>query len=358
MAEVLLYGSIYDSTARKFVEDIDAVIASGDQELIVRINTNGGDVGAGWGMVTKFSEFPGTKKVKIDGKAYSMGAAFALFADDVETNDLAQAMYHRAGSYFENEEWYKAEGYDQMINNANVGLEKAMKNKLNIPKFNEIMATKPNAQGKKFKDLFSMDSRLNIFLNYKEMKDVGMVNRVVKVTPAKRKEVNAHVMECAAFYDGGTANMLLPEVTAEAPDQPNTENSNTHKNTEAMTAEDFKRKHPEAYNAIVASAEKTGAEKERDRVMAWQKFGHVDAEAVKDGIESGKSLMDNQVVFADLMIKMNDPKRVATATAAAADATTTATTEDNAVEGGGEKTEVEAAQTMIDAALGVKPEKK
>lgn len=340
MAEVLLYGSIYDETASKFMEDVQDVIDSGDTELVVRINCNGGDVGLGWGLVTKFAEFKGSKKVKIDGKAYSMGAVFALFADEVESNDMAQAMFHRAGSYFENEEWYKAEGFTTMIDIANSGIKKAMKARLDINKFSEIMASKPATEGKNFKDLFSMDSRLNVFLDAKEMKAIGMVGKTIRVTPTKARQINARVMECAAQYQGGHKDMMIPEPSAEVP-VVESNNENKEDMADKTVNTDLNQA---AIDAAVTA--------ERDRVNAWMKFHEVDPKTVQAQIASGATIFESQAVVADLMIKQNNPNRE--------EAPTAETTTTDAPEGkdnpGGESeklTETEAAQAKVNSLMGV-----
>jgi len=89
MAEVLLYGDIYSQRARDFIKEVDT--ASGE-DLTVRVNSFGGDVDYGWGMIAKFSEHKGKKSVKIDAAAHSMAAFFAISGVLISMISAASAM--------------------------------------------------------------------------------------------------------------------------------------------------------------------------------------------------------------------------------------------------------------------------
>ncbi|MCK4522212.1 MAG: ATP-dependent Clp protease proteolytic subunit, partial [Nanoarchaeota archaeon] len=147
MEEVLLYGQIYSESSIDFITAINAV--EGDN-LIVRLNTPGGDVNHGWGMVAKFMEFPGSKVVKVDGSAFSMGFNFCLYADSVEALDVSQFMVHRAAYSQWYEENYMTEQQKENLISVNANLEKALRNKIDVAKFEEI-------KGVKIKDIFSME---------------------------------------------------------------------------------------------------------------------------------------------------------------------------------------------------------
>ena len=54
--EILLYSSIYSFSAESFIKEMEA--ASGN-DVVLRINTPGGDPQAGFGMIAKFAEHKG-----------------------------------------------------------------------------------------------------------------------------------------------------------------------------------------------------------------------------------------------------------------------------------------------------------
>lgn len=59
-------------------------------------------------------------------------------------------------------------------------------------------------------------------------------------------------------------------------------------NTYSMTLEQLKAEHPKLVEDVLAQ--------EKDRVSSWLKFNHVDSKAVAEGIESGKSLTQSQII--------------------------------------------------------------
>jgi ATP-dependent protease ClpP protease subunit len=286
MNEVLLYGLIWSQPAIDFINAINAI--EGD-EMTVRINSQGGDVNHGYGMIAKYREFEGTKKVKVDGQAASMAAFYLLYADEVEALDVSRIMFHRAGysSWYE-EQMPEAVKADLMEMNAM--LEKAFRNKINVKKFEEI-------KGMKVKDLFAMDDRKEVFLSAKEAKEIGLIDKIVKITPDKKTAINAEMQRIAATYgmDSGIQEMKSAAATQELP--------NKHPNKKAnMTIEQLQAEHPALFAQAVQIGVQQGIESERDRVGAWAAFSEADPQAVKDGIASGKSMSQTQM--AELTIKM------------------------------------------------------
>jgi ATP-dependent protease ClpP protease subunit len=85
--EILLYGDINSDSSSLFITRLNDAIAD---DISVRVNTNGGNPEYGWGSVAKFAEHPGKKSCKVDGKAYSFGAYFLCYTEDVEALDVSQ----------------------------------------------------------------------------------------------------------------------------------------------------------------------------------------------------------------------------------------------------------------------------
>ena len=271
--EVLLYGQIYAQSSIDFINGISAV--GEDDELSVRVNTNGGDVLYGWGMVAKFNEFKGVKKIKVDGSAYSMGACFLAYADveNVEALDVSEFLIHRAAYPSWYEDNYMSDSEKENLKTINSSLHDAFKNRIDVNKFKEI-------SGKTLKEVFSMDGRIDVFLTAQQAKQIGLIGKITKITPTKKAEISAINQRIAANYTGGKNK--------------NTNNFNPSK----MTKEDFKREHPEAYAAIVNE----GVTAERDRCGAYLAYITADKDAVIAGIKSGEQM--SATTQAELNIKI------------------------------------------------------
>lgn len=286
MNEILLYGPIWSESSSIFINAVNEL--EGDN-LTVRINSGGGEPTYGWGMVAKFSEFSGTKNVKVDGSAYSMAAFFCCYSDNVECLDVSQFLIHRAAMSQWYEQEYMSDSERDNLVNINVSLEKAFRNKIDVAKFEQI-------KGVKVKDIFSMENRIDVFLTATEAKQIGLISKITTITPKKKTEINASMNLIAASYGFDVMSMNKPAIdSAEEKKESITSNSKTQIK---MTIEQLKADHPELFVQVTASAIK----EEKDRVGAWMKFIGADADAVVKGIESGENL--GQTAMADFTVKM------------------------------------------------------
>lgn len=299
--EVLIYGNINQFSARDFITEVNAI---GDGVCEVRLNSDGGSPEYGWGMIAKFAEFQGEKKVKVDGKAYSMGAFMCLYADEVEALDVSEFMVHRAAypDWFERDAFnpdsqYYNEGLKQNLININTSLEKAFRARVDVEKFEA-------AKGVKVKQMFSLDGRLDVFLTAKEAKEYGIIKKINKITPSKKAEIDALGGQIAAKYTPEITGEQRVSVVVTNPEKP-----------KKMTVEDFKKENPEAYNAIVA----TGVNMERERVKAHLVYADVDLASVKASIENGVDLTAS--MMAELNRKMVSAAAIASAEIEAPEAT-------------------------------------
>lgn len=283
MNEILIYGGIYEWTASEFIKAFAEI--EGD-EVVVRMNTDGGDPLTGHGMVARLQEFEGLKKIKVDGKAYSTGFFMCLYADNVECLDVSQFLVHRAsyGEWYENSEYF-TQPLRENLASINADLEKAFRNKLNVAEFEKI-------KGVKVKDIFSMNSRIDVFLTAKEAKQIGLVSKINTITPKKAQELKASFSKLAARYDVDFSNVTETH-TASGDDNKKVNNKNKY-----MTIEQFKAENPELF----AQIQKNAVASEKDRVNAWLKFVDVDAKAVTEGIKAGENL--SQEAMADFSVKM------------------------------------------------------
>lgn len=275
MAEILLYGPIYDSSASQFIRDIDAVA---DGELSIRINSDGGSPESGWGMVAKMAEFDGNIDVTVDGRAHSMAAMVVAYAKgQVTAYDVSEFLIHRAAypRWVENDPELFTEPLKQNLKRVNDSLRKGLESKIDVEAFEK--ETKVTLD-----DVFSMDGRLDVFLTAKQAKKIGLVSKVKSLTAEKAASINAMYLKAAS---GGRVDPIKPQTP------------------KTMTLEELKTTHPEAYAQAVALGKKAGLEEgasqERDRVSAWLKFNHLDAEKVAEGINSGKKLSESETALAD-----------------------------------------------------------
>jgi len=299
--ELLIYGGINAYSSALFVEKLAEVAAEDD--LVVRINTPGGEPEYAWGMIARFAEHKGKKTVKVDGKAMSMGAFWACYADEVEALDVSEFMVHRAAypKWFESDPEYFTAELRANMERVNKSLRKALEAKIDVAAFEAM-------KGVKVADLFSIDGRPEVYLSAQEAKKIGLVSRIVKITPAITAEVDSY-----------TALAARQEIEVPAPAKAATVPpvSISSPNNNKMTLAELKAQHPEAYAAAV----QVGVDQEKDRVEACLVFIDIDPTAVKTAIESGKPLSSKQM--AEFSLKAAAPAALKTLEKEAAPAATT-----------------------------------
>ncbi len=275
MDEILLYGLIYSESAKDFIHEMNEA----ESDITVRINSQGGDVKYGWGMVTKFKEYvAGKKRIIVDGGADSMAFNFLLYADkgEVEAVDVATFVFHRAAYYsVEFEQNYLSTSDIEHLKMVNKSLETAFRNRVDVTKFEELKGVTVN-------EVFSMDTRIDVNLTAKELKAIGLVDRIITITPQKQAEITANYNRIIA-----QSGFLPKDYLKETPKANNQANPKTQIK---MTEEVLRAEHPALYSAVIAKGVEQGVTAERDRVGAWAAFNEIDPVKVKEGIESGLPL--------------------------------------------------------------------
>lgn len=282
LKEILLYGSIHKESA---VEFVNALEEAKDEDIHVRICSYGGSVDFGFGMVSKFAEHPGKKKICIDGAADSMALYFTCYADDTEAYDFITMVLHRAsyGEWMEKSDYF-TDAMKTLLDANNKSLRKALESKIDVKKFTEIT-------GVTLDQVFDRTDgkQLDVPLTAKQAKQIGLINKIISITPKKKNEINSLLVKAEARATGFRAAAISEkeeETEIKPPKQSNT-----------MTLAELKAQHPEIY----AEAVKEGQELERDRAGAWMAYQEIDPEAVKKGIESGKAL--GQKDMAEFQVK-------------------------------------------------------
>jgi len=258
--EILLYTGIYDFTAEDVINRLNDAM---DDEVDMRVNSGGGSVFAGWGMIAKIKEH-GNVNIKNDGIAASMAANLNLYSKSSESLDVTKFILHRA-------DMYVAEGDVEMqkfLDNVNKDLRSRMKMRLNEEKFKEVA-------GMTIDEMFDSKKQVNVFLNARQAKEIGLIQKITKVNPTEMKAFNEMIYKVAAEY------------------KPTNENSNSNPNI--MTLAELKAQHPNIYNEIFALGILAGVSQEKDRVEACLVFNEIDPAGVKAAIESGKPLSAKQM---------------------------------------------------------------
>jgi ATP-dependent protease ClpP protease subunit len=277
MAEVLLYGSIYSRSASDFITQVNEIE---DGELTVRVNCEGGEVMYGWGIITKIKEFAGKKLVKVDGQAHSMAGFALLYTDDSEAVDVSQFVIHRAAYWAFYESDYMTDNERFGLVSMNKSLESAFRAKIDVEKFEKIA-------GFTVSEMFSLEDRKEVTLTAQQAKSIGLIKRIVKITPEKQNEVNAHVQRVAAQHTG-ISEFRISKIVAE--NEPIIEANITNQNPKKMNKSELQAQHPALFAEIFGEGVTAGIEKEKVRVGAWSPFLKIDAEKAQAGIDSGKEV--------------------------------------------------------------------
>lgn len=280
--DILLYGDIYSYTAERFINALSDVDG---EDIKARINSNGGSPEYAWGMIGKFAEHSGGKTVHVDGQARSMAAFFLVYADDAECYDVSQFLLHRA-HYPEWMESSMSESMQEDLTNVNAKLRKACESKFSSADLKRVTGYTMN-------QLFSTDGVQDIVLTAEQAKDLGLVSKVNKLTPSKKRAIADEMVKVAEHSTG----MRLAAKADDPAPQPEPEKEPISK-SDKMTLAELQAKHPELY----AKAVETGVNQERDRVGSLMAFVDVDTEAVSKMIKDGEEL--SKTAMADFTRKM------------------------------------------------------
>lgn len=262
--EILFYTSINSYSVADFIGQLEA---NKGNDICARIYCPGGDVYATYGMIAKWNEHPVSKKrMKVDGRADSSAAFMLCSSDDNECLSISKFTFHRAAypSWIENDKARFTDGLKASLNETNLDLRALIERVCTAEKWLEVT-------GVSLDDMFSLDSRIDVEISAKQAKELGFVQKIIPLTQAKQKEINAicGTVGIAAIYT---------EAEIKATTTTSTENK------KSMKAGEIKAAHPEAYAEILAE----GATQERERVEAYMEWVDVDAKAVAEGIASGK----------------------------------------------------------------------
>jgi ATP-dependent protease ClpP protease subunit len=262
--EIYLYSGIYSYTAEYFIRDLDE---NKNSDVAIRMNTDGGDPKAMYGMAAKMREHPKDVLIKVDGKANSSGFFLLPFAKRVRALNVSEFIIHRAAY----PEWYEQNQMTdddlQALTTINADLRKAVEMKVDTAKFYQVT-------GKTLDEIFDMNARIDVRVTAAQMKELGLVDEIVDITDSK---ISAEYKAISTMLDFNLFEK--PSVAA------NKESSNDKKNT-TMTLAELKDKFP----AIYAEALQVGATAEKERIGAWMTFVDVDPKRIAEAIKKGETL--------------------------------------------------------------------
>lgn len=326
--EILLYGTIYNYTAQDFISKMEE--AKSDA-VNIRVNSGGGEVLYGYGMIAKFKEHAKRKTVQVDGDASSMALMFVLYAANTKAISQARFVLHRAsyGEWFEKSTYFTQAHKDELLK-INKDFEAALRAKIDVNALERM-------KNVTLANVFSLDTRIDVNLTAKEAKEIGLIEEIIDLTPDVKADIEAKMLAHAEVESG---LKLAAKTPTEVPVNTNT----------TMTLEKIKAEHPAVYAQILAEGEKAGIKKEQDRVGAWMAWAEVDAKKVKEGIDKGEEISAKATQeFTVAMLKGDYLKKLA------AESADDVTPDGGAAEGAGKgakpKTAAEKSLAEFEASL-------
>lgn len=253
--EIYLYSSIYSEIAQLICQQLEELM---DEPVVMRLNSPGGSVFAGWSIASKIQQH-GNVEIIIDGACMSMATALLPYAKKVTALDVAQFMIHRADM------WVSTEEEKTLLANMNADMLKRYKKQLDSAKFKEVT-------GVSLDTLFTAEDRKNIFLTAKQAAEIGMIDKIQKLSASEAKAFNDKMFQIAAL--------------AENPPAPKPQPQQENKNSNKMDLSKLQAEHPEVYAKAIA----LGVAQEKDRVKSWLAFHEIDAKASIEGIEKDETV--------------------------------------------------------------------
>jgi ATP-dependent protease ClpP protease subunit len=270
--QILLYNSIYSSSAADFMGQLDMV---GNKDCTIRVNCPGGDPYSTYGMIAKVTAMDNCR-LSVDGMANSCAAYMvAAKASSKTTECLAVStfVFHRAATWMEKYVDMMTPEVKAELENINAVLRGIIEDSCGAAAWQAVT-------GVSLDDMFSMDARKDVRINAEQAKRLGFVAKINPLTETRKTEI----MALSNQY--GIAAFAGPvEATTTSTSQ------NTPVMAEIKTLAELEKQSPELH----AEAMKAGAESERQRIRGWNAWAHVDAEAVKKGIESGERISPEDV---------------------------------------------------------------
>ncbi len=288
--DIILFGSISQWNAMFFFDQIDrATEDDASAQLVIRVNTEGGNPEYMQAIMQKVQEISDQVTIKAGSALHSAGLFMLAYidAENVECTDVTQALLHRAAwpEWVESASWYKGSLQEDLLLKCNKFLEKAFRARVDVAALESLPQMKE--KNLTLKDIFSTDSRVEVVLTASDLKKLGLVGKIVKLTPAKSAQLKAEVdrfSKCQSLEDF--------RIAAKAEIKPAPEKEvETSKNSN-MTIDELKAQHPALYAQVLA----LGRKEEEDRVAAWVEYMEIDSKAVVEALKDPSKVVNQKVM--------------------------------------------------------------
>jgi ATP-dependent protease ClpP protease subunit len=318
LEEIFLYSGIYDWTIQPVLEQLKEI--GSKKPVKIRTNSGGGDVFSAQGLLADMQKREGETILAIDGNGSSMAFFLAVYASRVQILSTTKALVHRADIYEATDEDKK------LLGDINGTFKSAMLSKIDPISFVKVT-------GKTIDQIFDPNNREEIWLNAKNLVDIGLVKKedVFELTPSLAAEISDKMKNSLGAYHEPESN-------------------NNHLKIEKMADE----KNEINVAEITANAIREGVEKETARVSAWMVWAEIDLKKVQSGISSGKEISAKETQ--EFILAMSNKTNLGAIQTNSPGAVTTPKTEPTAEEK--EKHELIEAEKQLNAALGLKVEVK
>jgi ATP-dependent Clp endopeptidase proteolytic subunit ClpP len=281
MKQILLYSPIFSFTAETFINQFAQL--DPNEDVVIRVNSPGGSVFAGWGMTKAMQDHKGKVTVKVDGIAASMAFYLAMFADEVEALDVSRFLVHRADGYTNSEDEKKE------LANINAIMRGKLEKRIGADVFQQIT-------GVSYDEVFDENQRKNVWISAKDAKKIGLVDKITRLEPKEIEAMNE------TFYAFSESLQGSSDVQGSTQEKPIINNNQTDKK---MTINDLQAQHPELYAQVVA----LGVKQEQIRVKSWIAYLDIDKENVTASIKDGKEFTPD--VMSEMAVKMQAKATVA-----------------------------------------------
>ena len=211
-------------------------------------------------------KFPGKTTIDIPGTAASMGIAILAFGDKTIASDKAKFMIHSPSG-----------GDIKVLNEIKKELYEVLSARIDEAKFKEIT-------GRTLKQVMlpADGERVDIWLNAKEAKAIGLIDEIYKLNPQQRVAAEDNTVGYYQFVEYKENNGV--------------KTPSTNNKISKMNKEQLKTEHPalynEIYNAGVESGKTLGVESEQQRVEAFMEFAEIDPEMVTAKIKDKTATID------------------------------------------------------------------
>lgn len=271
--ELTIYGEIvsdlswWDSSgevaANDFMKELDSY--KDKNSIIVRINSNGGDVFASAAIYTRLKDFSGSVKVKVDGMCMSAATIVAMAADESEISPCGIFMTHPPltglSGYFNSQDLdkYKAmlEKVTQIILNAYAQKTNKSQDELKQYLESDNYMTADEAVENGFIDKVMFTENSDPVID----KNLYIINKVetnLSNMPEEFKNKLKKLVFKNSFKNssGNSPSYFFNK-------------ENEERGAKYMTAQEIKNKYPDVFREIVDTAKKD----ERERIKAIDDLG-------------------------------------------------------------------------------------